>query len=441
MTQAFFGWLSARIRELGSRRALCATVAAGTVLAATSVGSHLVLDDYVLLLGARGTPTIHGLPARGLELFSFTTGAPKDNHALMDEHLMLPWWTDPELRVAFFRPVSALTHQLDVALWPESPRLMHLQSLAWLALGLVFIGLLYRRLEAPPWLAGLAALLYAIDDVRGPTVAWLSNRNALVAVVFGSLALILHDSARQERRLLSHVAAPLCFGAAMLSAELGAGVLAYVVAYALVLDRATARARLLSVLPYALVSAVWFAAYKAGDYGVRGSGAYVDPFSDSVSFLWAAPANLVALLGAQFGGLPSDLLFLGEPALRPIVLLSSAAVLLVFGALAASVLRRDVVARFWAIGMVLSAVVGTASFPSDRLLSFVSLGAAPLLARLLGEFVHGAAVALSWSARFYRAPRTHLPPLGSRAGPLAAPLLPDGAFRQGSRQSDGANSR
>ena len=41
------------------------------------------------------------------------------------------YFTDPGLRVAFFRPLSSLSHRLDLALWPASPQLMYLHSLAW----------------------------------------------------------------------------------------------------------------------------------------------------------------------------------------------------------------------------------------------------------------------------------------------------------------------
>src|SRR5262249_58502494 len=43
-----------------------------------------------------------------------------------------PWWTLPEGQVAFWRPLSALTHWIDFALWPDAPQVMHGQSLLWL---------------------------------------------------------------------------------------------------------------------------------------------------------------------------------------------------------------------------------------------------------------------------------------------------------------------
>ena len=65
------------------------------------------------------------------------------------------------LRLAFFRPASALTHLIDFVAWPRAPLLMHLHSLVWFALALVAVCLVYRRLIAPsPELFDRAATLF-----------------------------------------------------------------------------------------------------------------------------------------------------------------------------------------------------------------------------------------------------------------------------------------
>jgi hypothetical protein len=47
---------------------------------------------------------------------------------------LLPWWSDPTIHIDFARPLTALTHVLDYALWPGTPALRHLHSLLWFAL-------------------------------------------------------------------------------------------------------------------------------------------------------------------------------------------------------------------------------------------------------------------------------------------------------------------
>ena len=51
----------------------------------------------------------------------------------------------------------------------------------------------------------------------------------------------------------------------------------------------------------------------------------------------------------------------------------------------APLLRRDREARFWTLGMVLALLPISATFPANRLLFFVGLGAMALLARLLAS--------------------------------------------------------
>jgi hypothetical protein len=355
----------------------------GVVLCATAVGRHYALDDYVLFLLARGDPRITGLAQGSFDLFTFTTGRPPDNLALIEHGVMLPWFTDPELRVAFFRPLSSLTHRLDLALWPGTPQLMYLHSLAWLGALLGLVALLYRRLETTAVVAGLASLLYAVDHVHGPAVAWLSNRNALVATFFGVLTLVVHDAARRGASRTAHVLGPVCLSVGLLSGEFAIGAGAYLVAYALFLETKGWRSGLFSLWPYLVVIGIWQIVYKTHDFGVHGSGVYVDPVGDPGRFLAALPTRLAVLMAAELGFLPSDALTLGPPKTVPLLVALAALTLAAAALVLVSFLRSDRVARFWALGMAAAAVPVAASFPSDRVLFFVGLGGMALVARVI----------------------------------------------------------
>ena len=52
-------------------------------------------------------------------------------------------------------------------------------------------------------------------------------------------------------------------------------------------------------------------------------------------------------------------------------------------------LRRDRVARFWAVGMLISLLPACTTFPSNRLLMFIGIGAAALMAQLVGMVLTG----------------------------------------------------
>ncbi|HAG97136.1 MAG TPA: hypothetical protein DCL78_23610, partial [Gammaproteobacteria bacterium] len=95
-------------------------------------------------------------------LFSFINGDPERNRLLMD-YSLIPWWTYSELKYAFWRPLSELSHWLDYQLWPNQPWLMHLHNIVWYMGALVLIAKLYQRFQPGEGAALLALFLYALD--------------------------------------------------------------------------------------------------------------------------------------------------------------------------------------------------------------------------------------------------------------------------------------
>src|SRR5258707_5125 len=79
----------------------------------------------------------------------------------------------------------------------------------------------YRRMLGATWVAGVAALVYAVDDARGATVGFIANRNVLVAAAFGVPALIAHDRARRDGSRPAAWLAPLLLAGALFSKEEG----------------------------------------------------------------------------------------------------------------------------------------------------------------------------------------------------------------------------
>jgi hypothetical protein len=355
----------------------------GVFLTLSAVGPYAVFDDHVLSVTAAGEPAIRGLPAPRWDLFSFTTGDPADNRYLVEQGVMLPWWSDEELKVAFYRPLSSLFHRLDYALWPRSPKLMVLHSLLWLALALHLVARLCRRLEVSPRLAVLTAILYAIDDARGPVVAWISNRNALIATALGLLALLAHDRFRRQGHPMSRFLAPAWLLLALLAGEFALSTLAYLAAYTIFLDPAPLERRLRALVPYAVVMVGWALLYLASGAAVHGSGLYVSPLEDPGGFLSALPGRTSWLVAAILGPVPADLALFDRPgAVLPRIL--ATLVVLGFSAYALTpVLRNDRIARFWALGTLFSLIPVVASFPSDRLLLFAGIGGSALLARVV----------------------------------------------------------
>ncbi len=352
-------------------------------LAAPALTADFTADDHLHRLLFREEPGIAGFHARPFDLFVFANGDAKDANLLRDAGVF-PWWTDPALRLSFWRPLSSATHALDHALWPESSTAQLAHNLAWHALGLVLVWLFYRRFLSVRWIAVLALALYGFDDARGPVVGWIANRNALVALALALPALLAHDRWRREGWQPGRWLGPLVFALSLGAGESAIAILAYLGAHALWLDRGTLRERALALAPYVLVVIAWRIAYAHMGYGTAGSGIYLDPGADPVGFASVASVRIPFLLLGQLGLPWSDLAsFYPMIGALGVMLAVALATIAIVGLACARLLARDPVSRFFATGMLLAAVPVASTFPADRLLVFVGLGASGLVAQLL----------------------------------------------------------
>ena len=391
-------WVSG---ALSNHRVGWALAVVAVSLCLPSAWSGRFLDDQyhrAVITGESGIPGLPGTPAR---LFDFVGGDPETNQLAM-ERGQLPWWSAEDLRIGFFRPLAALTHWADYALWPDLPGLMHLQSLLWLSLAVIVASVLYRRVLLPPatafpaLTAGLAAAVFALDDAHSLPAGWLANRYALLCLFFGFLTLIQHDRWRRDGGRPAAWLAAAFFASALLCGELSISTSAYLLAYAVFLDRGRWSVRVGSLAPYLLVGVVWTVIYKTGGYGARGSAAYIDPVADPFRFAAVAFERAPVLLAAQWWFPPSDLYtYLSPSAARTawwVALFLVAVIALAVGL----ALWRAPVARFFALGMVLSVLPASAMYPSDRLLAFVGFGGAGLVALLLATVLTGAKRSFGW---------------------------------------------
>jgi hypothetical protein len=369
-------------------------IVAALVLVAPTLAAGFALDDYVLF-DRLERPASEWAGSAPLDLFRWTD--PAHNQHLMDG-AGLAWWTHPGTTIAFMRPLSSLTHVLDHWLWPRRPMAMHLQNLVWFALLLGLAATAYAELLDSRWVAGVACAMFALDSAHGSAVGWISNRNALIAGVFGIAALLFHHRRRQSAPTWTAFAAALCFGLSLFAAELGLGTAGYLVAYALCFDRASLRARSASMLPYVAVFAVWAFARHVGHYGVFGLGSYVDPLREPLAFLGLLPGRAAVLMSSQISRLGADLYQLVPVASQPVLLICAFAICGVALWFVWPSLRAERSARFWACGAVLSLMPLAAGAPSDRLLTLVGLGVMPLLATAMENPLNSRRAPRAWSA-------------------------------------------
>ncbi|MBI2565740.1 MAG: hypothetical protein HYV63_01735 [Candidatus Schekmanbacteria bacterium] len=418
-SRARTSWLERVRARLQHRRAPLVIILAAVTLAAPCLAAKRLADDYIHQLRLSPDNPSPGFPYAPLDLFVFASGEPAQRAAMMESG-GFAWWTSDGFQLSFWRPLSACTHVLDHWLFPTSSVWMHAHSLLWFGALLLVVHLLYRRIHEP-WIAGLALLLYAVDDARGMVLSFVANRNALIAATLAVAALVAHDAWRRSGWQKGCWLGPLLFGLALLAGESALAITAYLFSYALFLDSGALRFRLLRLTPFAVITVAWSGLYAALGYGTRGGGIYVHPLQEPIRFVGALLERLPVLLLAQLGGPWSDLWLLYPAQLRVAVYgLALAAIGSVLW-LAWPVLRAQAAARFWALGALLAAVPVCATFTSDRLLVFTGIGGMGLIATFLAATT---APGLTSGACRRAAVRVAVPCLIAAHLALAPTLLP-----------------
>jgi hypothetical protein len=380
---------------LTHRRLWVVAAVVGGCLALPSLRVGLLFDDYHAKLLMQGSDS----PARALksplDMFRFLDGDPAKNAALMD-YGFLPWWTDKAVKVAFWRPVASLTHWVDYLLWPDTPALMHAQSVCWYALLAGAAVLLYQRIMGLTVVAGLAALLYCVDDAHAVPVGFLANRNAVLAAAFGMLCLLAHLRWRQDRWRAGAFLGPALLAMSLLAKEEGIATAAYLVAFAALLERGPWGKRMLTLAPYAAVVIVWRLLWVYLGYGVAHVGPYVDPMREPLRFVAAVLHNVPILLLGQLAAPPADVGLMLEPTAQRWFVMGAWVFVLLVVLVWKPLVARDRVARFWALGIILALIPACSTFPADRMLLFIGIGAMGLSA----QFLKGVATDIGdWSSR------------------------------------------
>jgi len=379
------------------------------VLTLPALWIGLQLDDYGQRVTMLGFNKLSHPGALGfLNVYSFLDG----NQQITDFFKNMggiPWWTPSDMRLSFLRYLSALFMWIDYQFWPGCPAVMHFHSMLWYAALVTAIVTLYRRFMGITVRAGLAALFFAVDHSHAIPVAWLANRYALLATFFGILCLLSYDKWRQEGTKLHGILCPVYLVLALLSGEMAVAVGAYLFAYALFLDGHRQAGtmspppllqRLWALWPCAAVFLSWALLYRLLGYGTHGSGLYIDPLSSTAEFAHALMTRAPLLLMGQWSHVSADIV--GRLISEEAALIRAFICMVLLAFLLVPLLRKDKVARFWFTGMILSIVPVAATFPSNRLLLFVGIGAMGLLAQCVTHLLRNDGILPA--SRFWRIP-------------------------------------
>lgn len=254
------------------------------VLQLPSLRLGFFIDDHLHRIALEDAEGL--VPVPRWNLYDF--GEQADWKAFAERHGSAPWWTDPDWKARFLRPLPSLLLEVENAVFGSRAIGYHGVSLAlWLVLVVLARRLFVRMGLAPR--ATLAALLVLVtSDATGVPVGWIANRNALLEALFATAALgcVLGPGRPPGRR--AALAGVGLAALATLSKESGVVALLLV---ALVLDSRgrvaegveRARLRRTAGLAVALVVA-WAAVFVLGGYGTR-SAYYATPWIDPLRSL------------------------------------------------------------------------------------------------------------------------------------------------------------
>lgn len=315
-----------------------------------------------------------------------------------------PWWGAGDWRAALFRPVTAFTHWVDYRIFPNTSALMHAHSIAWYAAAVFLAAYLYRKMcffepgsssivhagvetarvvPRSVLIAGLAGLLFLLDKNTYFPVMYVANRGFFVSLVFGLLCLDAHHRWRttQSRRWM--VGSALWLALSILSNEGGASTLAFLLAYALVLEPAGWRSRFFSLIPAGIVLIGWRIVYVSSGYGVRNFLLYIDPGDTPLLFLKNLVPRASGLLGGQLTGLPPEALLGFDTKWQLIIIAMFGCFSIICGIVFWPILQQDRTTRFWATAMLLAVVPASTVAPITKNMAFVAVGAFGVIASFL----------------------------------------------------------
>lgn len=412
-------------------RILWLSLLAALVLTLPTAWLGFMSDDFIHLLILEGFPA----PGTPWDLFRFAGGDAAETQRLMDEG-PYPWWTLPELKLTFWRPLSSALAVMDHTLFGRNAVGHHLHSLAWYLGMVALFGTLLRRL-LPGALGALALFLFAINGAHFMVAGWIANRNALVAAVPALFGLWMHLEWRESRRSWALPLSLAGLAVGLMGGESALGLFAYVLAYELLGDKGGVKERLRAIAPAALLGLVYLVVYKLNGYGASGSGSYMDPVGEPGRFLVGALTRIPVLLGGVLLQVPADLWVAGEqvrPAMVGLGLLGLGGVGLLVRAAWPSLSdeeRRH--CRWLFLGAALSLLPVAATFPSNRLLLLPGLGGSVAVALVLVSAWRSRA--RGWRPRGVAAAAAVLALLHLVLAPMLWPLMTS-AFQQGFSQTE-----
>jgi hypothetical protein len=360
------------------------SIAAAALLSLTMLNTGWMFDDYVWLGVWDNLPQPAPLANTHFDVYRTATGIP-EHTAKMSHAGIFPWWVEPGVKLAFFRPLGSALFGLDHLLYNRVAVAYHVHSLLWYV-GLVAVVALFFRRILPTGLAGLSLFLFAIAGSHGASVGWLSYRVLLVSMLFGMVGFYLHIEWRERQRKGALAGSLIAFTLALLSAETMLIMIPYVLAYEFFAGPGKPADRLKAILPFSALMVAYLVMYKALGYGAARQDTHLDPVGNPVQWFTAMFARVPAAIAGLTLGAPND--YILDPSYVPMFQLLGAVGLVFFALLLWGAWPRiesgDRATIKWLLaGGFVATWLGSSPLAGSRTLLVPSLGMAVALAAIL----------------------------------------------------------
>lgn len=219
----------------------------------------------------------------------------------------LPWWTDSNWRIKYFRPVATLSHMIDYYLWGSNPLAYHVDNVVWYAALVILIYAFYYLICNHFAMAFCGALIFAIEPCHYFTVLWPACRNDIICATFLIISFICYLRLYKNRRAFYRILFIFSYLLALLSKETAFLFPALIFAYDWIRHKSlkeVIRYQGKYYLPLIIINVTFFIFYTTYGYG---NSLYGEKFFGDypLEFLKATSLYLNALFyGIVIAGLP-----------------------------------------------------------------------------------------------------------------------------------------
>lgn len=207
-----------------------------------------------------------------------------------------------------------------------------------------------------------------------------AHRNSFLALFFGLLCALCHHNWRKNNSRAAAIAAPILLLLSLLSAEAGIASFAFILAYALALEKTNFTRRIATLIPSVCAIIIWRLVYNSLGYGVAGLGLYIDPVNEPIRFTLVLLKRLPVMLFGIFSPMTVDFVLGMSPSAKTWLLIIAVASLLLLFVIMLPMLRKNRLALFFALATVFAVIPFCACFVSSRNLLFASVPGFALIA-------------------------------------------------------------